>query len=292
MYSFKNISDSWMVKPAEGSLGKNISILTNFSAINLSNYVITKYLYNPHLIKGYKYDFRFHGLISGIKPLKLYLYNEGLVRFASEPYNISDLSINNNFVFLTNLYTNINNKNKFIYPKNLTNLEDSNLWNLETFQRYCERNNINYAKISNDVEDIFIKAILSVREKIIKDVDNYKLQYSNFYHLIGFDIILDENLKPYLLEMNRKCAFRNDNDAEKYFTSNLIADTLNIVGIKSQILKSSNKYLIKKPLSEENIEENLCELDRPRGGYKLIFPLKKNIEKYKKFFGDNIPKEV
>lgn len=290
-YKLKNISDSWMIKPAEGSLGKKISILTNFSAINISNYVITKYLYNPHLIKGYKYDFRFHGLISGIKPLKLYLYNEGLVRLASELYNISDLSIKNNFVFITNLHINIKNKNKFIYPKNLSNLEDSNLWNLETFQKYCERNNINYTKISNDVEDIFIKTILSVREKIIKGVDNYKLKYSNFYHLIGFDIILDENLKPYLLEMNRKCAFRSDNDAEKYFTSNLIADTLNIVGIKSQILKASRKYSIKKSLSEENLEENLCELDRPRGGYKLIFPLKKNIEKYKKFYGENIPKE-
>ena len=27
------------------------------------------------------------------------------------------------------------------------------------------------------------------------------------------------------------------------------------------------------------MEDNLCELDRPRGGYKLIFPLKKNVER-------------
>ena len=42
---------------------------------------------------------------------------------------------------------------------------------------------------------------------------------------------------------------------------------------------------------KQNIEENLWELNRSRGGYKLIFPLKNNIEKYKKYFGNNIPKE-
>ena len=82
-YKLEKNDDIWMVKPNMGSLGLQISILTNFTNIKLKNFLITKYLYNPHLIKGYKYDLRFHGLVSTIKPLKLYLYNEGLVRLAS-----------------------------------------------------------------------------------------------------------------------------------------------------------------------------------------------------------------
>ena len=39
------------------------------------------------------------------------------------------------------------------------------------------------------------------------------------------------------------------------------------------------------------IDDNLCELDRPRGGYKLIFPLKENIEKYQKYYLNDIPIE-
>ena len=31
------------------------------------------------------------------------------------------------------------------------------------------------------------------------------------------------------------------------------------------------------------LNENIEELKRDRGGYELIFPLKENIEKYKKF---------
>ena len=290
-YSLKNDNDVWMIKPTMGSLGLEISILTNYSDIKLKNYLITKYLYNPHLIKGYKYDLRFHGLVSTIKPLKLYLYNEGLVRLASEKYNFSVSDPHNKYSFLTNLFINKKNKKKFIYPKNMKNMEDSNLWNLDTFQKYCARNNINYEKLYSEVGDIFIKMMITVREKIIDNIEKTNLQYSNFYHLIGFDIILDENLKPYLLETNRRCGFRNDNDAEKYYTYNIIADTLNIIGLRPKDLNFVSENKNKEDLIKENVEESLCELDRPRGGYKLIFPLKDNVDKYKKFFGENISEE-
>ena len=290
-YSLKNDNDVWMIKPTMGSLGLKISILTNYSDIKLKNYLITKYLYNPHLIKGYKYDLRFHGLVSTIKPLKLYLYNEGLVRLASEKYNFSVSDPHNKYSFLTNLFINKKNKKKFIYPKNMKNMEDSNLWNLDTFQKYCARNNINYEKLYSEVGDIFIKMMITVREKIIDNIEKTNMQYSNFYHLIGFDIILDENLKPYLLETNRRCGFRNDNDAEKYYTYNIIADTLNIIGLRPKDLNFVSENKNKEDLIKENVEESLCELDRPRGGYKLIFPLKDNVDKYKKFFGENISEE-
>ena len=290
-YSLKNDDDVWMIKPTMGSLGLEISILTNYSDIKLKNYLITKYLYNPHLIKGYKYDLRFHGLVSTIKPLKLYLYNEGLVRLASEKYNFSVSDPHNKYSFLTNLFINKKNNKKFIYPKNMKNMEDSNLWNLDTFQKYCARNNINYEKLYSEVGDIFIKMMITVREKIVDNIEKTNLQYSNFYHLIGFDIILDENLKPYLLETNRRCGFRNDNDAEKYYTYNIIADTLNIIGLRPKDLNFVSENKNKEDLIKENVEESLCELDRPRGGYKLIFPLKDNVDKYKKFFGENISEE-
>ena len=118
------------------------------------------------------------------------MYNEGFVRLATEKYNIS-LSNNksNKYIFLTNIHVNKKNKNKYIYPQNHPNMEESNLWNLEIFQKYCERNNINYEKIFSEIGDIFIKANLSVRLKLIKEIKKYRMNFSNFYHLIGFDII-------------------------------------------------------------------------------------------------------
>lgn len=292
-YKFNNNpknNDVWLIKPKLGSLGLGMSILKNITNIK-KECLITKYLINPHLIKGFKYDLRIHGLVTSVKPLKIYLYDEGLVRVASEKYDPK--KIDNEFSFLTNLYINRKNKKKFIYPKNLSNIEDSNLWNLAAFKRYCKRNNINYDKLYDDFGDIFIKMVLSVREKIIDNIKLNKLSSSNFYHVIGFDIIYDENMKPYLLESNRRCGLRDDNDAEKYYTHNIVADTINLVGVR--IMNKEDKSLIGdkkyKDSLDEMLEDSLCELDRPRGGYKLIFPLKNNVEKYKKFYLKDIPKE-
>lgn len=97
-YKFINSKDMWLIKPKAAAVGHGILFLKDFSDIKFKkNYIITKYLKNPYLIKGYKNDFRFHGLISSIKPLKLYLYNEGLIRFASEKYNLSSTNPNKFF---------------------------------------------------------------------------------------------------------------------------------------------------------------------------------------------------
>ena len=39
------------------------------------------------------------------------------------------------------------------------------------------------------------------------------------------------NLKQYLLEANRRCSFKDNNSAEKYYTYNIVIDTLNIIGL-------------------------------------------------------------
>lgn len=51
-----------------------------------SSFVIQEYIPNPLLIDGYKFDLRIYVLISSCSPLRIFVYNEGLVRLATEPY--------------------------------------------------------------------------------------------------------------------------------------------------------------------------------------------------------------
>ena len=76
---------------------------------------------------------------------------------------------------------------------------------------------------------------------------------------------------------------RDNNNAEIGYTRNIIIDTLNLVGLRPIDQNNNDKNI--------NIEDDISELERPRGMYNLIFPLKNNIEKYKKFYLNNIPSE-
>jgi len=53
---------------------------------NIDHFVVQRYLAKPALIDGLKFDFRIYVLINGCDPLRLYVYYEGLTRFATEEY--------------------------------------------------------------------------------------------------------------------------------------------------------------------------------------------------------------
>lgn len=48
--------------------------------------MMSHYVNNPYLINGYKFDLRIYVGITSINPLWVYVYEEGLVRFATSKY--------------------------------------------------------------------------------------------------------------------------------------------------------------------------------------------------------------
>ena len=52
--------------------------------------MIQTYIDTPLLYKNLKFDLRIYALVAGCDPLRIYIYNEGLVRFATEKYETVD----------------------------------------------------------------------------------------------------------------------------------------------------------------------------------------------------------
>jgi len=68
--------------------------------------LVSKYLDDPHLINGLKYDLRVYVLVTNFNPLKIYIYDDGLVRFATEKYSKDPKTLQKKFVHLTNFSIN------------------------------------------------------------------------------------------------------------------------------------------------------------------------------------------
>lgn len=84
----KKPDTTWICKPASSSQGKGIFITKDISDIpNRTPMVVSEYVGRPLLIDGYKFDLRVYVALTSINPLRLYIYEDGLARFATQKYN-------------------------------------------------------------------------------------------------------------------------------------------------------------------------------------------------------------
>jgi tubulin polyglutamylase TTLL6/13 len=70
-------SRAWILKPDSMSQGKGIIITKMWSKVtSVENeaYVAQKYIGSPMLIDGLKFDLRLYVLVSGVDPLRVYLF--------------------------------------------------------------------------------------------------------------------------------------------------------------------------------------------------------------------------
>ena len=105
----------YICKPAGSSQGKGIFLSNDIFEIREKVYsqqtVVQQYIDNPLLINKRKFDLRVYVLITSMNPLRIYMYKEGLARFATVDYSYNFDTLKNRFIHLTNYSINKNNKN-------------------------------------------------------------------------------------------------------------------------------------------------------------------------------------
>jgi hypothetical protein len=64
--------------------------------------------------------------------------------------------------------------------------------------------------------------------------------------LFGFDVLIDSDLRPWLVEVNISPSLVTDSPLDLHIKSKLIADTFNLIGIKKFDRKRDNITKIKQ----------------------------------------------
>lgn len=125
----------YIVKPIASSRGRGIHIICNPDAINSTDQVIvSKYVSNPLLIDGFKFDLRLYVAVTSYSPLTIYIYEEGLVRFATVRYQKGSKHYKNLCMHLTNY--SVNKKNRYFVHNDDADIEDfGNKWSLGALLR-------------------------------------------------------------------------------------------------------------------------------------------------------------
>jgi len=256
-YSGKNL---WLIKKINLNRGREIQVMSNLEQIiqqinqikneqkKLKYLIIQKYIEKPLLYCKRKFDIRIWVLFTyllKINKFEAYVFKEGHLKASSE---IFDINSNDLFIHLTNYSVQKNNKN---FSQN----EIGNEISFNTFQRELDKNgDINFKK--NIFENII--KIIEITANIAKNKINI-LNRKNCFELFGYDFILDEDYKPFLLEINTNPGYEESSPLIKMLIPRMIDDALRLTIDKVFERNDNCKHSSQFKVDGYNDEENMWQ---------------------------------
>ncbi|XP_074915753.1 tubulin polyglutamylase TTLL6 isoform X3 [Chelonoidis abingdonii] len=243
-YSRSRKHKTYICKPDSSCQGRGIFITRSVKDIKPGEDMICQlYISRPFIIDRFKFDLRIYVLVTSCDPLRIFVYSEGLARFATSAY--SDPSHSN----LDDICMHLTNYSINKHSTNFVRDEDSgSKRKLSTFNKYMQKHGYDTDQMWLDIEDVIIKTLISAHP-VIKH--NYHTCFPNHavgsacFEILGFDILLDHKLKPWLLEVNHSPSFTTDSWLDKEVKDQLLYDTLVLINLgacdKRKILEEEKR---------------------------------------------------
>jgi tubulin polyglutamylase TTLL4 len=99
---------------------------------------------------------------------------------------------------------------------------------------------VNFNDVFDKIKDVIIKTLIAVESHIVTNMKQTRHRNACF-ELYGFDIILDETLKPWLLEVNVCPSLSSSSPLDKHIKTMLLSDVLHIIGLQIYDRKKHEK---------------------------------------------------
>lgn len=170
-----------IVKPSESCQGRGIFMINDIEklkdhisglydknkAINTQGYVVQRYITNPYLLDGLKFDLRLYVVVTSCSPLTIFWHKAGLARFATQPYSnpakCKDISQN---VHLTNYAINKDSEHFKISADDIK-AGTSSKRTLETVYARLEKDGFDVALLKLKIADLIIKTLISIQPELL-----------------------------------------------------------------------------------------------------------------------------
>ena len=208
-------------------------------------------------------------LVTSYKPLKCYVHKEGFARFCTVKYIEAAKDMDNMFVHLTNVSI-----QKHGDEYNSSHGGKWNIKNLELLIQETHGRNTS-KKLFDEINWLYVHSLKAVSNVINND--------RHCFELYGFDVIIDDLLKPWLIEVNASPALTSTTSSDRIMKQNVIMDCLEIVVPVGTVPQARNY--------SQNVEdsENHSSKISESNGFVLLYdeaahkpPVVKNNKKYKK----------
>ena len=83
------------------------------------------------------------------------------------------------------------------------------------------------------IYDLVIKTIVAGEPAVTTGVRRHGLARTNCFELLGFDVLIDEHFKAWLLEVNQSPSLSADSSLDHFVKSHLLKDLLGLIGLRA-----------------------------------------------------------
>ncbi|CAJ1407117.1 unnamed protein product [Effrenium voratum] len=182
----------WIVKPGTNSKGSGIECMRSLPQLlqhceRMPNRIVQKYIERPLLLfSGRKFDIRQWVLVRSVRPLKVFLFSECYLRLCNGMYDLGDLQDRERHI--SNWQVNKHGKN--VVEGAVVSLQDfkAELSELTGCEDYWE------SELLPQLKHIVIEVLRSAESRLEQRAESFEL--------LGFDVMVDEAMKMWLLEVN------------------------------------------------------------------------------------------
>ena len=242
---------SFIVKPDKGAQGRGIIIVQDPD--DLDDYIesaIAQQYISPYLVDGLKFDFRIYALVTSVDPLRIYIHQEGMARFCTQPYQSPRANnLDQVYAHLTNYSLNKHNENFKVGDENGYKRSLTSVW------EHIERDGHDMRAVHDQIDDIIRLSLISI-QPFLANTYHLAVPYndgkSRCFEILGFDIMLDNNLKPWLLEVNMMPSLSCDSPFDRALKFSVIKGAMKIVDLKpntKRVIMNRQKAMTQKRIS-------------------------------------------
>ncbi|GMI45796.1 hypothetical protein TrCOL_g10943 [Triparma columacea] len=235
---FKRQGGLWIMKPIGSAQGKGIFLFSKLSEISewrtdyrykpgqskekeADAYVVQRYIDNPYLVGGKKFDLRLYVVVTSYSPLNVWIYRSGFARFTNARYNSDVSDITNNFMHLTNVAI---QKTAEDYDKRTGGKWDLRRLKLHMISQFGQETT---DAVFWEMQMIIIRSLLSAQGVMIND--------KHCFELYGYDIMIDDTLKPWLIEVNASPSLSANTQEDYVMKCEMLNDVLDIVDVEGRL---------------------------------------------------------
>ncbi|KAI9209477.1 tubulin-tyrosine ligase family-domain-containing protein [Polychytrium aggregatum] len=190
--------------------------------------IMQKALDNPLLIDGYRFTLQIYLAITSISPLRVYIYEEGCAVFEAERYEALGSKLSKHA-----------SAQKFGHQPPTPNQKWSlnQLLSLLSSKYGSEMVELMMAKI----KDLSVKMAISAEPPMAVAANMFVPHSGCCFELFVLDLVIDENLSPWLVEVHSAAGLECECDADFRLKAPILADLLTMVGLVPYVKAGKGK---------------------------------------------------